>query len=121
MCAVRGAERGGDAGDEQPTRRMCDEDHAVDSRVLDIGQHRADALVHGEGHRVGRLVGATGQVDRAARARQARDQPVPERARGAATMDEHEPEILHRVRSVTGSCVAPSGLMAAGRVSVDPT
>ena len=79
------------------------------SACVDIGQHRTDAFVDGERHRVGRLARPAGQVDRERGPRQARDQPVPERARGAATMDEHEPEILHRGRSVTCRAKPRSG------------
>ena len=77
---------------------MRDEDHlAGDRRVpVDVGEHGRDTIVDGERHRIGGLGAATGEVDGQRGMVEPREQPVPEGAGRATTVDEDEREVLHR-------------------------
>ena len=95
-CSWR--ERGRDAGCEQATGRVRDEHDVTELGAADVLDDRRDAVVDGERHRIGGLVGAAGQVDRQRRELEQRHEQVPEprRRRGAVDQDERETRRRHR-------------------------
>ena len=96
MCLTRGASAAATPGTKSPPDEWAaNNDRADLGGRLDVGDHRADAVVHSHTHRVRRLLASTREVDGDRGSVEPGDEAIPECAGSTAAVDQDEAEVGH--------------------------